>query len=89
MCLSIWYSGIKLRNYAAACPDEQIAAYVFDVLRTGRPADILYGVGEPEEKIVLEDVEPEESTNYYRDEQDVHYVPKRKLKDIVFTAEKK
>ena len=47
---SIWYSGIKLRNYAAACPDEQIAAYVFDVLRTGRPADILYGVGEPEEK---------------------------------------
>ena len=36
-----------------------------------------------------QDVEPEESTNYYRDEQDVHYVPKRKLKDIVFTAEKK
>ena len=41
------------------------------------------------EKIVLVDVEPEESTNYYRNEQDVHYVPKRKLKDIVFTAEKK
>ena len=50
---------------------------------------LVVAIGEPEEKIVLEDVEPEESTNYYRDEQDVHYVPKRKLKDIVFTAEKK
>ena len=50
---------------------------------------LVVAIGEPQEKIVLEDVEPEESTNYYRDEQDVHYVPKRKLKDIVFTAEKK
>ena len=50
---------------------------------------LVVAIGEPEEKIVLEDVEPEESTNYYRDEQDVHYVPKRKLKDIAFTAEKK
>ena len=50
---------------------------------------LVVAIGEPEEKIVLEDVEPEESTNYYRNEQDVHYVPKRKLKDIVFTAEKK
>ena len=50
---------------------------------------LVVAIGEPQEKIVLEDVEPEESTNYYRDEQDVHYVPKRKLKDIAFTAEKK
>ena len=50
---------------------------------------LVVAIGEPQEKIVLEDVEPEESTNYYRGEQDVHYVPKRKLKDIVFTAEKK
>ena len=50
---------------------------------------LVVAIGEPQEKIVLVDVEPEESTNYYRNEQDVHYVPKRKLKDIVFTAEKK
>lgn len=47
---------------------------------------LVVAIGEPEETIVLKEVEPGESTTYYRDEQDVHYVPKRKLKDIVLTA---
>lgn len=50
---------------------------------------LVMAIGEPAEEIILKDVEPGESTNYYRNEQDVHYVPKRKTKDIVFTAEKK
>jgi len=32
---------------------------------------------------VLEEVEDGESIAYYRDEQDVHHVPKRKLADVV------
>ena len=37
----------------------------------------------PDEKIVITEIENGQSTKYYRDEQDVHYVPKRKLEDIV------
>ncbi len=50
---------------------------------------LVVAIGEPAEEIVLKDIEPGESTGYYRDEKEVHYVPKRKLKDIVFTAEEK
>ena len=39
--------------------------------------------GKPDEKIVITEIENGQSTKYYRDEQDVHYVPKRKLEDIV------
>lgn len=44
---------------------------------------LIVAVGEPAEKIVLTDAEPGGSVTYYRDEQDVHYVPKRKLEDII------
>ncbi len=48
---------------------------------------LVLAIGEPAERIVLKDMESDESTNYYRDEDDVHYVPKRKLEDIVITAD--
>lgn len=44
---------------------------------------LIVAFGKPDEKIVLTEVGPGESLNYYRDDQDTHYVPKRKLKDIV------
>lgn len=44
---------------------------------------LIVAVGKPAEQVVLTEVEGEGSTAYYRDEQDVHYVPKRKLKDII------
>lgn len=50
---------------------------------------LVVALGEPAEQIVLKEVEPGESMAYYRDENDVHYVPKRKLKDIVITARQK
>lgn len=50
---------------------------------------LVVAIGESAEEIVLKDIEPRESTSYYRDEKEVHYVPKRKLKDIVFAAEEK
>lgn len=46
---------------------------------------MIIAIGEPMEDIVLKEVEPEDDIHYYRDENDVHYVPKRKLKDIVVT----
>lgn len=44
---------------------------------------LIVAVGKPAEKIVLTEIGPDESTAYYRDENDVHYVPKRRLQDIL------
>ena len=44
---------------------------------------LVIALGKPKEKIVLTEVEAGESTKYYRDEFDVHFVPKRKLEDII------
>ncbi len=44
---------------------------------------LVVAIGKPDEKIVLTQIDPGQSTDYYRDENDVHYVPKRKLEDIV------
>ncbi|MCL2559609.1 MAG: nitroreductase family protein [Turicibacter sp.] len=43
---------------------------------------LVIAIGKPAEKIVLTDVE-DNKVAYYRDEDNVHYVPKRKLADIV------
>lgn len=44
---------------------------------------LIVALGLPKEEIVLTDVLEDGKTNYYRDENDVHYVPKRKLEDIL------
>lgn len=45
---------------------------------------LIIALGKPAEKIVLEEVnEQNGSTEYYRDADDIHHVPKRKLKDIL------
>ncbi len=49
---------------------------------------LIVAIGKPAENIVLTEISGEESTAYYRDENDVHYVPKRRLEDIILPAEK-
>ena len=44
---------------------------------------LVVAVGEPDETIVIKEIEKGEPTKYYRDENDVHYVSKRKLEDIL------
>ncbi len=44
---------------------------------------LVIALGEPVETVKLVDISSDESTNYYRDDSGVHYVPKRKLTDIV------
>jgi nitroreductase len=44
---------------------------------------LVLAIGKPNEKIVLETLEPDGSVRYWRDSEDVHHVPKRKLEDIV------
>ncbi|MDD2391018.1 MAG: nitroreductase family protein [Desulfobacterales bacterium] len=40
-------------------------------------------LGKPKETIVLETIGTEESIRYWRDDQGIHHVPKRKLNDII------
>ena len=43
---------------------------------------LLLGLGIPEEEVVITEAH-EGQTKYYRDENDVHYVPKRPLDEII------
>lgn len=44
---------------------------------------LVVAFGKPDETIVLKDLEPGAPTAYYRDENDVHYVPKRTLEEVI------
>lgn len=44
---------------------------------------LIVAIGKPDETIVLTEAEKGESVAYYRDENDVHYVPKRRLEDVL------
>ena len=40
-------------------------------------------LGKPKEVVLLEDLDDKEDIKYYRDEEDVHHVPKRSLENII------
>lgn len=44
---------------------------------------IILAIGKPDEEIIIDEISQGEPTSYYRDENGVHHVPKRKLVDII------
>jgi nitroreductase len=44
---------------------------------------LVIALGKPKEKVIMETMGPTDSFNYWRDENQVHHVPKRKLDDII------
>ena len=46
---------------------------------------LVIALGRPQETVVLEEVDPNGSIKYWRDEHGVHHVPKRRLEDIILS----
>jgi nitroreductase len=44
---------------------------------------LVVALGKPKEKIILEPMQSSDKTDYWRDEDEGHHVPKRKLNDII------
>ncbi|MFW6178060.1 MAG: nitroreductase family protein, partial [Desulfohalobiaceae bacterium] len=47
---------------------------------------LVLALGSPAEEIVLEEAGPGQNLDYYRDEQDMHHVPKRRQQDVVLAS---
>lgn len=45
--------------------------------------DLVIAIGKPKETVVITEVGEDGSTTYYRDENQVHYVPKRSLEELI------
>ncbi len=45
--------------------------------------DLVIAIGKPKETVVITEIGEDGSTNYYRDEKQIHYVPKRSLEDLI------
>ena len=48
--------------------------------------DLVLALGKPKEEVKIIPVKEDGSTKYYRDENQIHYVPKRSLEDLIVTV---
>ena len=71
------FGGIMIRNFVPAELARDLG------LSDRYVPMMILAVGAPAEQIVLEEIDEGQPTAYYRDENGIHHVPKRKLNDII------
>ena len=49
---------------------------------------LVIALGKPAETVVIDQIEPGDSVRYWRDRHGIHHVPKRKVDELLVTAEK-
>ncbi|MDD4600130.1 hypothetical protein SDC9_20952 [bioreactor metagenome] len=61
---------------------------IAEVLEIADKYEVLFvvAIGKPKETVVIDEIEPGEDIKYWRDNQKVHHVPKRKLNDIIINS---
>lgn len=59
------------------------AAQVLGIDQESYSLDLILALGKPKEEVVLVPVKEDGDVRYYRDENQVHYVPKRALEEIL------
>ncbi|MFI3225805.1 MAG: nitroreductase family protein [Clostridia bacterium] len=69
--------GIMIGNFSPAKVSEELN------LAENLTLVLIIAIGKPDEEIVLTEANEGDNIQYYRDENDVHYVPKRRLEDII------
>ena len=72
------YGGCMIANFKR---DE--AAKILGIDTERYSPELLLALGKPKEELVIVPVDESGSMKYYRDENQVHYVPKRRLEDIL------
>lgn len=55
----------------------------FDIDLERYSIDLVIALGKPKEEIILEEITPFHGNQYYRDEDDIHHVPKRSLDELI------
>jgi len=71
------FGGIMIGNFNPPAVKEALS------LADNLEPKLIVAFGKPDEKVVLTVLPENKRTEYYRDENDTHYVPKRELKDII------
>ena len=87
-------AGIAMQTILLSAVEKGLGGCIFasinrDKLREVIGLDERYEImfvialGAPVEEVVIEDVKEDGSIKYYRDDQNVHHVPKRRLEDLI------
>lgn len=89
-----WDQGIASQNILLGAVEKGLGGCMFGAFDKKALAEVLHipdqyepllviALGKPKETVVLEEVTDPREIKYWRDENGVHHVPKRKLQDII------
>ena len=89
-----WDTGIAAQSILLAAREKGLAGCMIGAIKRKRLVELLkiedrfkialvVAIGKPKEEVVIEDADADGSIRYWRDDDGVHHVPKRRLEDII------